>query len=164
MVRSSSDRFHCSDKKRGSAKPIKSWKITRLNNTLFYLFFPSWYSVCSECNPEGSPLLAPWSMRRHAGLSFTNLIIFFRNLSETKRQLTKKSFLSLELRGIQSLHVNCVYIDRLQVFWNWCLLGGFARKTQSPPGTNCELHILRNMVSNKNVVCVCICTHRDICT
>lgn len=55
----------------------------------FFLLFPSWYSVCSEHHPQGNPLLTAWSMGRRAGLSLTNQIIFFGNLSETKRHLTK---------------------------------------------------------------------------
>lgn len=127
MVRSSSDTFYCSDKKRGSAKYIKSCKIIRLNNTLFCLFFPSWCSVCSEHNPEGKPLLAPWSMGRHAGLSLTNLIIFFRNLSETKRHLTKNLSYPLSLEEFSHC-MEIVFILTAYIFWNWCLLGGFAKQ------------------------------------
>lgn len=40
--------------KRSSAKHIKIWKITRLHNTLLYLFFPSWFSFWSEHSPEAT--------------------------------------------------------------------------------------------------------------
>lgn len=53
MERSASDMLHLT-RRRGSAKHIKSWKITGLNNTSLYLFFPSWFSLWSERSPEAT--------------------------------------------------------------------------------------------------------------
>lgn len=144
-----------SDKKRGSAKHIKSWEITRLNNTLLYLFFPSLYSLWSEHSPEGT--LSSVINGKTCWSQFHKPNYFLQKSIWNEKASDKNvSFLSLELRGIQSLHVNRVYIDCSHVFWNWCFLGGSARKHDPPPGPNCEILVSGKMFSNKNAVWVCM--------